>query len=87
MGNVDNVRNMKVTGVKMATAGDRKDGVIGYHDTKVKRDGLTGVKMGGIVGHVEGGSKVKQPGGWRDTCRAGGGRAEYGGRGVGNMTL
>ena len=43
MGNVGNVRNMEVTmevtGGKKATAGDRKDGVIGYHDTKVRGKG------------------------------------------------
>ena len=80
MGNVGNIRNMEVTGEKKATAGDRKDSAIGYHDTKVKGDRLIGVKVSGIIGHMEGGSKVKQPGGGRDTYRGGGGRLR--GRGV-----
>ena len=41
MGNVGNVRNMEVTGEKKATAGGRKDGAIGYHDTKVRGNRLT----------------------------------------------
>ena len=75
---------MEVTSGKKTMAGDKKNGAIGDYDTKVRGDRLVGVEMSGIVGHVEGGSKVKQPGGGKDTCRGGGGRLRDGGvRGIG----
>jgi hypothetical protein len=45
--------------MEKAATGDGKGGAISNNDTQVRRNGLTGMKMGGIVGHMEGGSRVK----------------------------
>ena len=61
---------------------------------KVGGNKLVRVKVGGIIGHVERGSRVKQPRGLRDIYRGRGNRlvrgvrgmTEHGGRGGGDLT-
>ena len=56
---VSNIWDAELGYMDKVVTSNGKSSAISNNDTQVGRNGLTGMEMSGIIGHVEGGSRVE----------------------------